>query len=142
MTERSHHSDIVREWRQCWPENPPVPVVVEVCEHALDALWRRAHQSLGEITLVAIADRVLHQGTELFPHLAALKTETSGVNFAELRQVAPALEGKLLEESLLFLVVELMRVLGALTGEVLTPGLHAALRAVRVPTAAERGGTQ
>jgi len=96
--------------------------------------------SLGEITLMAILERVLYQGTEQFPHLAALKVETSGVHFAELRQAVPALDGALLDESLAFLVVELLRVLGTLTGEILTPGLHTELRKVQARSADERGG--
>ena len=113
--------------------------LVDLYERALDSLWRRAHLSLGEVSLMAIVDRVLHEGTERFPHLAALKLETSGVQCGVLRHAASALEPAVLEESLSFLVAELLRVLGSLTGEILTPGLHAELLKVRVPRADERG---
>jgi hypothetical protein len=89
---------------------------------------------------MAIVERVLHDGTERFPHLAALKTETSGVNCGELRQAARNLDMTLLDESLSFLVIDLLRVLGTLTGEILTPGLHAELRKVQAPQAGEKGG--
>ncbi|MFL5356857.1 hypothetical protein [Archangium sp.] len=126
-------------WRDGWAGRLPQHELVDVYERTLDALWRRAHLSLGEVSLMAIVDRVLHQGTEQYPHLAALKVETSGVQFGELRQVSSALDKVLLEESLTFLVVELLRVFGALTGEILTPGLHAELRKVQVRTADEKG---
>ena len=89
---------------------------------------------------MAIVERVLHDGTERFPHLAALKIETSGVNFGELRQPARALDAALLDESLSFLLVELLRVLGTLTGEILTPGLHAELHKVQAQPAGQKGG--
>jgi hypothetical protein len=140
MAERNIHSEVVRAWRAARAEPLSPQALVELYERALDALWRRAHLSLGEVTLMAIVERVLHHGTEKYPHLAPLKIETSGVHVGELRQAALALDGVLLEESLEFLVVELLRVLGTLTGEILTPGLHAELRKVQARRADERGG--
>jgi hypothetical protein len=142
MSERNIHSQTVKAWRASWGERPAPPALVDVYERVLEALWRRAHQSLGEITLVAIFDRVLHHGAERFPHLAALKVETGGVRFEELRQAVETLEAARLDESLAGLVVELLRVLGTLTGEVLTPGLHAELLKVRVPSVGQRGESQ
>jgi hypothetical protein len=138
MADRNIHSDVVRAWRDGHGEALSQQALVDLYEHALDVLWRRAHMSLGEITLMAIMERVLHDGTSRFPHLAALQIETSGVRCGELRQAAQALDASLLEESLAFLVVELLRVLGTLTGEILTPGLHEELRKVQVDPA-EKG---
>ncbi len=126
-------------WREEWSGKLSQSELIDVLERALDALWLRAHLSLGEVTLMAIVDRVLHQASEKFPHLAALKVDTNGVNVGELRASAPALDVKLLEESLVFLVAELMRVFGALTGEILTPGLHAELRKVKGRLTDEKG---
>jgi hypothetical protein len=140
MPERNIHNDIVRAWRDGRAGPLSQQGLVDLYEHALDALWSRAHQSLGEITLMAIMERVLHSGAERFPHLAALKVETSGVHFAELRQTAQSLDVALLDESLEGLVVELLRVFGTLTGEILTPGLHAALRKVQLQSADGKSG--
>ena len=140
MPSKNSHSDTVKVWCEGWEGTLPVPELLDVYERALDAIWRRAHLSLGEITLVAIVDRVLYHGVERFPHLAALRVEPSGVHFGELRPSAEALDVALLEESLQFLVVELLRVLGTLTGEILTPGLHAELRKVRPGADSKKGG--
>ena len=88
---------------------------------------------------MAIVDRVLHEGTGKFSHLAALKVETSGVRFEGLRSATQGVAPALLDESLAFLVVELLRVFGALTGEILTPGLHAELSKVRVHPVDDKG---
>jgi hypothetical protein len=134
------HRDTVDAWCDGWKGTLSAPALIDVYERALDALWSRANQSLGEVTLMAIVDRVLHQGVERFAHLAALKVEASGVHFGELRMNAAALDVARLEESLEFLVVELLRVFGTLTGEILTPGLHAELRKVRPRAGDEKGG--
>jgi hypothetical protein len=140
MPVRNIHSETVKAWRDGWGGTLSPEALVSVYERALDALWRRAHMSLGEITLMAIVDRVLHDGTGKFPHLAALKVETSGIQFGALRLAAQGVELTLLDESLAFLVVELLRVLGTLTGEILTPGLHAELSKVRIHPMDDKGG--
>jgi hypothetical protein len=140
MHERNLHDKVIMEWRKGWTGTLAHAALLDVFERALDALWRRAHMSLGEMTLMAIVDRVLHQGSEKFPHLTLLRVETSGLHFGDLGPSAPSLDRALLEESLVFLVYELLRVFGTLTGEILTPGLHAELRKVRVPSADVQGG--
>jgi hypothetical protein len=140
MPERNIHRDTVRAWRDGWGGSMSPDALVNVYERALDALWRRAHLSLGEITLMAIVDRVLHDGTGKFPHLAALKVETSGVQFGAFRLAAQGVAPALLDEALASLVVELLRVFGTLTGEILTPGLHAELRKVQVHPVDDKGG--
>ncbi len=140
MPERNAHREIVKTWRDGWAEDLSQHALVDLYDRALDALWRRSHRSLGEVTLMAIVDRVLHDGTERFPHLAVLKVETSGVHLGPLRPTMTDFDPALLDESLTFLVVELLRVLGALTGEILTPGLHAELLKVRVRQVDEKGG--
>jgi hypothetical protein len=94
-------------------------------EQVLDAIWKRTHKSLGEITLLAIVDRVLLNNIDRFPHLSVVKLESSGLVFTELRRKLDPLESELLCTSLRQLVLELLTVLGNLTAEILTPGLHA-----------------
>jgi hypothetical protein len=140
MPERNIHQEAVTAWRKGWAGTLAQPALLDLFERALDALWRRANMSLGEMTLMAIVDRVLHQGCEQFPHLAQLKVETNGVHFGALRHSVQGLDREQLEESLVFLVYELMRVFGSLTGEILTPGLHAQLHTVRASSVASQGG--
>ncbi len=140
MPGHNPHSEVVSAWRDGWAGQLSQQELVDVFERALDAIWRRAHLSLGEVTLMAIVDRVLHQGVEAYPHLAPLEVKPSGARFGALREAAPEVAVAPLEESLVFLVVELLRVFGALTGEILTPGLHAELRKVRAGPVDQRGG--
>ena len=94
---------------------------------AVAALWRCAHPTIGELTLMTLFDRVLREAAQAFPQLAALKLDESGVSFRELRESGIAGRDAELDEALRFLLVELLAAIGALTGETLTPLLHGAL---------------
>ena len=101
---------------------------VTLFERALGALWRRADVTLGEVTLTAIVERVLYTATETHPFLSTLTIERTGICFDGFRQQA-AVSANLFEAFRLVLV-ELLTVLGHLTGEILTPALHAELSKV------------
>ncbi len=141
MLERTSHHELLTQWRADWTGSLTPSQLVELFERAVNALWRRAHLSLGELTLVAIVERVIHLGGENAPLLKTIQVTAGGVDFSGLRQVAPTLEHAGFEECLVGLVYELLRVLGTLTGEILTPGLHAELREVK-PSPEDSGKEQ
>ncbi|MGA9523514.1 MAG: hypothetical protein WBV82_18775 [Myxococcaceae bacterium] len=108
---------------------PPERLILAF-EQALDSLWRRAHQPLGEVTLAAIVDRVLYTAAEQYPILAPLKIDANGLRWQELRERAANMHDEQLTDAIRFVLVEFLTVLGNLTAEILTPSLHAALSAV------------
>jgi hypothetical protein len=101
--------------------------LLQLFERALDAVWREAQESLGEVTLTAIATRVLFMSKERFPGLSGISIKADGISLDNLREHATTLSAHELREPLRFLLTELLRVLGDLTANVLTPWLHAAL---------------
>jgi hypothetical protein len=104
--------------------------LVQAFEEAFGALWRRAHQTLGDVTLTAILDRVLCNGAERFPILAELTIEATGLDCRELRKNVHGAPPNELAEAIRFVLVEFLRVLGTLTANILTPALHAELSLV------------
>ena len=90
-------------------------------------MWLRAHQTLGDVTLTAITDRVLYVAAEQHSLISALRIETSGLRCQELYERAPSLRPDQLEAGVRFVLVEFLTVLGNLTAEILTPALHAEL---------------
>jgi hypothetical protein len=108
----------------------PSDQLAQAFEQAFSALWRRAHQTLGDVTLAAIVDRVLYTGAERFPVLGELKVEGTGLRWAELRQKAHGVPRAELADAIRFVLVEFLTVLGNLTADILTPALHAELRKV------------
>lgn len=106
-------------------------------EQALTALWRRAGRTLGEVTLGAILDRVLYTAVERYPLLATLELDGDHIQWGGVPpSEAPAVAAEL--EAGRFVLVELLTVLGILTGEILTPALHAELASVTMTQ--PRGG--
>lgn len=96
-------------------------------ERALAAVWARAQRTLGEVTLGAIAERVLHTVSKRYLVLSALDADASGFRFDRLRGQEELID---LDEAIELMLVQLLTVIGNLTADILTPGLHAALSGV------------
>jgi hypothetical protein len=106
--------------------------LVAVFERTMAALWRRAHDTLGEVTLTAIVDRILYIASEQYPVLSTLKIDRTGIRFDDFRTQEGTHEDAQLIEAMRFVVVEYLSVLGNLTADVLTPALHAQLSMTRI----------
>ncbi len=104
--------------------------LLQLFERAFDAVWHEAQEPLGEVTLTAIATRVLFISKERFPGLSGISIKADGISLDALREHASTLRAHELLEALRFLLLELLRVLGVLTANVLTPWLHAELAKV------------
>lgn len=126
----SDHGAHVDAWMAQASEGLSREQLVVVFGQGFSALWRRAHQTLGEVTLTAIADRVLYNATEKYPVLSGLALEGAGLRCEELRDRAASLPAEELTAGLRFVLVEFLTVLGNLTAEILTPVLHAELAGI------------
>ncbi|SDE71334.1 hypothetical protein SAMN04488504_110134 [Myxococcus virescens] len=122
--------EVVRAWRQRQLPRPSSPALLDLFERGFQALWRRGRSALGEVTLVVILERVLRRVVQAHPHLSALAVTSEGLRFEGLHPVVAEFDPERLEESLVVLVEEWLRVLGALTGEVLSAALREELLAV------------
>jgi hypothetical protein len=110
--------------------------LLRLFEAAIGALWLRTTVTLGEVTLTAIAERVLHNASETFPLFASLQVEPAGgIPIHTLRERIGSSRDKELIAGVRFVLVELLTVLGNLTAEILTPELHAELSNVALPEA-------
>jgi len=105
-------------------------LLLQLFERALGAVWHEAQESLGEVTLTAIATRVLFMSKERFPGLSGISVGGDGISLHELRERTDTLSAHELWGPLRFLLTELLRVLGVLTANVLTPWLQAELSKV------------
>lgn len=111
-------------------------MLVRLLEAALSAVWTRTGLTLGEVTLTAIAERVLYNATEKFPLFSALTVDPNrGVQFGELYERISSDQGRQLVNGIRFLLVDLLTVIGNLTAEILTPELHLVLFKVALPKA-------
>jgi len=122
----SKHHVVVNGWLQRAANGDTTEALIGAFEDAFAALWQRSHLTLGETTLTAIVERVLHVATKQFPELGSLKVSASGLNCDGLRAHTD-LRMDQIAEGIPFVLVEFLTVLGKLTAEILTPALHAEL---------------
>jgi hypothetical protein len=132
----NEHSACVNAWLERAARGLPPERLLQIFEQGFAALWRRAHQTLGDVTLTAIVDRVLYTAAERFPLLAGLKINANGIHCEEIRAGAGSLHHDELAQGIRFVLIEFLTVLGNLTAEILTPALHLELSKVALENTA------
>lgn len=127
MAADDQHCASVDAWLARIDDGLPPEQWLEIFASGFDAVWQRSHRTLGEVTLMAIIDRVLHNAAERYPALAVLKVEANGLQRAELNALILDLDPGGLRSAVRFVLLEFLTILGVLTAEILTPALHAEL---------------
>jgi hypothetical protein len=130
MVDAREHGACVDAWLERAASRLPSDKLLLVLDQGFAALWGRAHQTLGDVTLMAIVDRVLYVAAEQYPFLSPLKVEPAGLSCRELQQQAGNLRRDELAQAVRFVLVEFLTVLGTLTAEILSPALHAELQKI------------
>lgn len=127
MIDGNEHDACVDAWLHRAPVDLTLEQQLQRFERAFSAVLARAHQTLGEVTVMAVLDRVLYVATEKYPLISKLQAEATRVSWRE----SPALEhGPPVAQHIAatrFVMVEFLTVLGKLTAEILTPALHGEL---------------
>jgi hypothetical protein len=122
----SDHDVAVDAWLERATKSGAVESLIQAFEDTFAALWQRSHLTLGEVTLTAIAERVIYTAKEQFPLLVSLEVEASGLRCQVLRS-DEGFSHDQLSAAIQFVLVEFLTVLGNLTAQILTPALHAEL---------------
>lgn len=136
-TDDHEHAACVDAWLERSARGLAPEILLGLLEAALGALWARTTTTLGDVTLTAIAERVLYSASEKFPLLSSLEVAVpGGIQCRGLRAQIGSVRAAELLEGIRFVLVELLTVLGNLTAEILTSELHAELGAVALPEAA------
>ena len=131
MIDESDHAAFVDTWLKSSTASLSPGARVTFFEESLGALWTCTRLTLGDVTLMAIMDRVLYNATEKFPFFSTLRVEANrGFQGADLRERAASVNDSELTDGLRFVLVEFLTVIGTLTAEILTAELHAELTKV------------
>jgi hypothetical protein len=134
-----NHDACIDAWLKRSAKGLTSDALVELFEAAFGALWTRTVITLGDVTLTAIADRVLFSAAEKFAPFSSLTIDPkSGIQTRGLRERADSMQNSDLVKGIRFVLVELLTVLGNLTAEILTPELHAELSRVALPKKSAR----
>lgn len=130
MVDEYDHGARVDAWlEQVRGTQPPVGLG-PAFELAFTRVWERARQTLGDVTLHAIVDRVLYVAAERHPVCAGLALAADGLRVDAFRERARGVSERELAAGVRFVLVEFLTVLGSLTAEILSPALHAELASV------------
>jgi hypothetical protein len=111
-------------------KRPPPERAAVLLLLALHALRTRTRASLGEVTLTAIFQRVLETTRRLHPSItdpAFMKGNAWTLPGTDTIAIAIATRPEELARATRHVIIELLSVLGRLTGEALTPVLYAEL---------------
>jgi len=130
MLEGSQHAERVDDWLREMPNDLALDELLGRFELMFGAVWRRAHQTLGEVTLTAILDRVLYLAQEDFPLVSDFEIEANGLRCRKLLGRSREFQHEQVVAALRYVTVEFLTLLGNLTAEILTPALHAELATV------------
>ena len=131
LDEQHLHATRVDAWLERSARGLPAALLPRLLELAFGALWAQTVTTLGEVTLTAIAERVVCRTMEKYPHIGQLDVDAGGLRSAGLDPTAPKLR-----EAIRFVILEFLTVMGTLTAGLLTPELHATLAHVSLPRAA------
>jgi hypothetical protein len=140
MLDEGEHGAFVDAWLGRSAQKLPPELLLQLLEAAFGAVWARTRTTLGEVTLTAIAERVLYNASEKFPFFSSVEVDpTTGIECSELRERIDEVSSPELVAGLRFVLVELLTVLGNLTAEILTPDLHSELSHVALPRTKGKG---
>ena len=139
LPEDNPHREVVDAWAARIAPDLAPRQVIDTFGDAFDRLWQRARKTLGDITLIAISDRVLYTASREFSVLDAVSIGDGGIELDKLREGASETDGAELLLAAQFVLIEFLTVLGKLVANILTPALHAELaNAAEVEAAANK----
>lgn len=124
---KDSHLQVVEEWLEINVKNLTPHQQILILEKAILAVELRASMTLSNITLLVVLDRILHQSKIEYPVLLRGTIDDNLLNFTAMDKVANADDKS---KALTYLLVELLRVLGRLSAEILTTALHKELMKV------------
>lgn len=118
--------------------------LVDLLEQALERLSAAALESASEVTIAAVLDRSIVETGDLHRWLPPIAVAGASADFSAFRAAAPGLKRESVLHVSAFLLSDFLAILGNLTAEVLTRGLHHELSQVRLnkPRRPKNGGSK
>lgn len=120
----TQNEEQIDAWLEEATRNMSSRKIVAVFSSALTNFSRKASRSLNRLTLMVIVNRVLYQCKDQYPLLQGVKIDNSGFNFDQYQYQLEQAVPEELKESFRYFFIELLRVLGNFTADVIHPALE------------------
>lgn len=132
---KKSHRDVVKIWEEKNVRGLRSDQILKIFGTAILAVEHRCLETLSQVTVEVILDRVLHEGLDKFPLLSNVTIEAGGLNLSGLDRKVENLNPEAVTETLSYLLIEFLTVVGNITSEVLSVPLHKELMKVTRETA-------
>lgn len=136
------HRSRVEAWLERAEKDLTNEQLVDLLEQALERLSAAALESASEVTIAAVLDRSVVETVDAHRWLPPIPVSGASADLAAFRSAAPGLKRENVLQAARFLLTDFLAILGNLTAEVLTRGLHKELAQVRLnkPRRPKNGG--
>lgn len=122
-THNDIHAKLIDDWEKAVATKIKQEQHIKLIEKAIKVVEARSLHTLSSITYSVIVDRVIHQSSKKYPLLLKTNLKSGSFNFKEVHQ-DNSHSRQMVLEALRFLLLELLRILGRITAEILTTPLH------------------
>lgn len=126
-----NHSGNVHAWLASAQKGLSSQDLIDLFGLGLDSVWTSAEKIISDVTLIAVFDRVAAYGQALYPWVPMIPLKANRPDLASMRAAAASIDRKETLMLIQILLTEYVSILGAMTGETLTPRMHRALKTVR-----------
>ena len=104
--------------------------MIHLFVNAIQAVHKRSLNTLSNVTVGAVVDRTLHECKEKFPLLSKISSAPDGLQFDHFFDQMQKIEQQEAQDSLEYLLIELLEIFGKITAEILTKYLYQELMTV------------
>jgi hypothetical protein len=134
-----NHSAKVKSWIEAVTPGLSSSELIDLFELAITRLWSCSCNTIGEVTLLAIADRALVTCIEIHQVSLPLRIDSTGILWEEFRQSDGNLKRNEIIQAFTYFITEFIAITSSITGEYLSSQLHKELAAVVMKNKNPRG---
>jgi hypothetical protein len=128
--EYKKHSLKINAWAETATPGLSPSEIIDLFESATAKIWSRSYTTIGDVTLVAVADRALFNGSSAYKILLPLRVDTTGIRWQGFRRINAKLSRAELIGPLVYFITEFVAIASSITGEILAAPLYQELDAI------------
>lgn len=121
------HEAKVRVWLKETTTGMDASELIDHFEYAITVIWSRAADTVSDVTVAAVFDRVLTEAVHLHPCLALYNIQNGHLKLDKCRTELMLKTNEEIAQIMLFVFTEFLTILGNITAEVISNQMHKSL---------------